>query len=61
MLKQKLRESYDLLQKYIIENNHLKEDNQYLRKLLWTEMTRDNPTTEDVEMGEAMEDIVLLN
>jgi regulator of replication initiation timing len=54
-LKNKLRDAHGLLQKYVTENQSLKEDNQFLRRLLWDEMTRRDETKE-VDMDEVMED-----
>lgn len=61
-LKSKLREAHAFMEKMIVENNHLKDDNQFLRRLLWAEMTgkkEEEKEKEDVEMDEVMEDVLL--
>jgi regulator of replication initiation timing len=59
-LKNKLREAHAFMESLLIENNLLKEDNQKLRQALWAEMTRDKSKEkeEDVEMDEAMEELL---
>jgi regulator of replication initiation timing len=58
-LKNKLREAHAFMEKMLIENSLLREDNQKLRQVLWAEMTRDKKKEEeeDVEMDEAMEEL----
>jgi regulator of replication initiation timing len=62
-LKNKLREGQALMEQLLVENQHLRNDNQYLRRVLWAEMTKESEKKEqeDVEMDEAMEDILLLS
>jgi hypothetical protein len=53
-LKNKVREAHALLDKLLMENQHLKDDNQFLRKLLWLEMTGKKEEGEEGEV-DAME------
>lgn len=58
-LKSKLREAHGYMERLMQENNHLKDDNQFLRRLLWAEMSGKNEGGEEkeIEMDEVMEDV----